>query len=196
MAKKSGKKKAKRPRVPSKREDTKAVARGKLTIRQSRMAKIISEHKAKTVTEAAVLAGYSPKNAGQSGYQALEAIKARTPEVMAECGLNLKSVIQNHLIPQLHATETKIIAHEGAITDYVILEDNTTRRYSTRTALELLGAFPTEQEKQQGSLGVEIIVVDIPRPDRSGVGVKVTASSGTSRPQPHREVEEDPRPKD
>jgi phage terminase small subunit len=191
---KSGKSK-KPQRVPTKSEDKQAVDDGRLTIRQSRMAKIISEQTAKTAGEAAILAGYSPKTARQGGHQAIERIKKRAPDILDAIGLTLHAVIDKSLRPLLTATETRVFQHEGEVTDYVELADNGTRLRATNMALELHGAYPTEQEKQQGSLGVEVIVVDIARPDRSGTGVKVTAS--TAPPRPHKpEPEEDPRPRD
>jgi hypothetical protein len=196
MPNKSGSKKKKPQRVPSKSEDVKNGKAGNLTVRQSRMAKILSENAVKSRSEAAILAGLSPKNPRQSAYQALESIKKKAPEIMDALGLSLPYIIDKHLRPLMEATETKVFAHEGEITDYAELADNTTRRYATNMALELHGAYPTEQEKQQGSLGVEVIVVDIPRPDRNAVGVKVTATT-SAPPRPHRpEPENDPRPRD
>jgi hypothetical protein len=196
MKSKSGKSK-KPQRVPTKSEDVTNGKSGRLTIRQSRFAKILSERAVKSHGEAAVLAGLSPKNPRQSAYQALESIRNKAPEVMDALGLSLPYIIDKHLRPLMEATETKVFAHEGEITDYVDLADNTTRRYATNMALELRGAYPTEQEKQQGSLGVEVIVVDIARPDRSGLGVKVTAAPPSSPPRARRpEPEDDPRPRD
>jgi len=197
MKSKSGKSK-KPQRVPTKSEDVKTGKAGNLTVRQSRLAKILSERAVKSKGEAAILAGYSPKNADQSASQALGAIKAKAPDILIKCGLSLENIIQNHLAPLLRATETKVFAHDGEITDYAEFADNTTRRYATNMALELHGAYPTEQEKQQGSLGVEVIVVDIARPDRSGLGVKVTAAAPPSSPPRARrpEPEDDPRPRD
>lgn len=195
MGKKSGKSK-KPQRVPSKSEDQRAVDDGRLTMRQSRMAKILSEQTAKTAAEAAILAGYSPKTARQGGHQAIERIKKRAPDILDEIGLTLHAVIDKSLRPLLTATETRVFQHEGEVTDYVELADNGTRLRATNMALELHGAYPTEQEKQQGSLGVEVVVIDVPRPDRSTVGVKVTATTAPP-PRPRRpEPEDDPRPRE
>lgn len=193
MAKKSGKK-------PAKRRVYQRVPKGGLTIRQSRMAQILSQRAklgVKSNGEAAVRAGYSPKNPDQSAAQALSAIRKKTPEILDELGLTVRSVIKNHLEPLLKATTIKVAQHEGEITDYVELADNRIRLDTQKTIFELHGAYPTEQEKQQGSLGVEVVVIDVPRPDRSGIGVKVTATT----PAPARKVErpaqdQDPRPRD
>jgi hypothetical protein len=127
--------------------------------------------KGTTITEAARRAGYSGKNLAQSGHQAFKAIKRKAPEVMARAGLNLDTVIRKHLDPLLNATETKIFQSDGKITDYVEVNDNTTRLGATRIALELLGAFPSEEEKHQANFGIEVLILDVPRPDRSAINI-------------------------
>jgi hypothetical protein len=168
-----------------------------LTVRQSRIARILSEHSVKSRGEAAIKAGYSSKNPDQSAYQAIEAIKQKAPEVMAKLGLTLEHVIQNHLVPLMGATETKIVVHEGKITDYVELSDNTTRRYSTRTALELLNAFPPRDPALAAQVGVEVIVMDMPRPKRPEINV--TPANGNlakKEEKPAKAEKPDPRPRD
>src|SRR5271167_3091354 len=90
---------------------------------------VFAENRARgtTITEAARRAGYSGKNLAQSGHQALKAIKMKAPEVMARAGLSLETVIRKHLDPLLNATETKFFQSDGKITDYVEVNDNTTR---------------------------------------------------------------------
>jgi hypothetical protein len=194
MKRKSGKSK-KPQRVPSKSEDSKAAADGRLTVRQSRLAKILAQQKTQSQAEAAILAGYSPKNARQSAHNALADIKKKAPDVLNQMGLTVQAIVYNHLRPLLGATESKFFQHEGEITDHAEVADNGTRLRATEMVLNLHGAFPTEQEKQQGSLGVEVVVIDVPRPDRSTVGVKVTATT-SAPPQRRPEPEDDPRPRD
>lgn len=197
MAKKSGKEKKSKAPKPKRYQK---VPKGGLTIRQSRLAQILSErarHGIKSNGEAAVMAGYSAKNAHESAAQALGAIRKKAPEILDELGLTVRAVIKNHLEPLLSATTTKVFAEKGKITDYAELADTRIRLDTSKTILELHGAFPTEQEKQQGALGVEVVIVDVARPDRSGVGVKVSASIPTPaarRREP--EPDDDPRPRD
>lgn len=61
----------------------------------------------KTLKQAAIEAGYSKKNADQSGYQALKAIKGRAAALMDEIGLTDRAFIENYLVPLLEAKETK-----------------------------------------------------------------------------------------
>ena len=52
--------------------------------------------KGKTLKEAALQAGYSPKNAAQSGFQALKGVQGRIPELMDELGLWLANCYFAH----------------------------------------------------------------------------------------------------
>jgi phage terminase small subunit len=49
--------------------------------------------KGKTLKEAALQAGYSPKNAAQSGFQALKGVQGRIPKLMDEVGLSDRVLI-------------------------------------------------------------------------------------------------------
>lgn len=139
-----------------------------LTIRQARLARILCSGSAKSYGEAAVAAGYSAKNARQSGYQALQQILAKAPEVMSKLGLTLESVIDKHLRPLLDASAVKIVQRKGRFTDWVELPDNATRLHAVQTVLKLHGAYPSEEELQRQH-GVEVVIIDVPRPDRSAL---------------------------
>jgi hypothetical protein len=165
---------------------------GILTPLQSRFAAALMT--SRTKAEAALKAGYSPENPAQSGNQAFNAILLKAPEAMGECGLNMKAVIQNHLVPLLHSKITKLAQHEGEFTDYVELENDAIRMKATITAFMLLGAFKGANEAQEKKT-VEYIVVDMPQqkwPDEELETVEVAAKSGPANPAPKK----DPRPKD
>ena len=142
----------------------------KVTPRQSKFVQAFV--KTRSVKQAALIAGYSPKNPSESGQNVLAALREKAPEVMARLGLTMERVIGNHLVPLLHATETKFAQYEGEFTDFVDLEDNSIRLGATRTALQLLNAFPEKDPVTAAQYGVRAIVVDIPRPDRSMYDVK------------------------
>jgi len=76
-----------------------------LSTRQKKYVEARLERKSKS--DAAITAGYSAKNAGQSGYQVEKAIAGRMRELMDERGLTVGLLIAKHLIPLLDATETK-----------------------------------------------------------------------------------------
>ena len=118
---------------------------------------------------------------------------------MKELGLGMHAVIQNHLLPLLTATETKFFQNKGKITDHVEVEALPIRLGATRTALELLNAFPPTDPALAEQGGVEVVLVDVPRPDRSAIEVKPT--NGTKPPaKPALPSDNghkpDPRPKD
>jgi len=146
-------------------------------------------------TQAAIAAGYSKKNPGQSGHQALQDIKAKAPEIMAALGLTTESVIKNHLIPLLNAKETKFAQKDGEFTDSVEVELPGIRLGATRTALELLNAFPPKDPILAGQVGVNVVIIDVPRPDRSTIDVPHTHSKAPAVPSGNGS-KADPRPKD
>ena len=79
--------------------------RRRLTAKQQALIRALT--KTKHLGKAAIEAGYSPKNATQSGAQALAAIQKTAPELLAEHGLDDHSLIEKHLIPLMNAEETK-----------------------------------------------------------------------------------------
>jgi hypothetical protein len=146
-----------------------------LTIKQSRFAKELMNHRSKK--EAALIAGYSPLNPSQAAYQALKAIRKVTPEVMDEMGLTVEVIIQRHLVPLLHATEVKLAQNGGEYTDFVEVEALGTRTQATRMAFELQNAFPHEQSDIERRGGIDVLVLDsIPWPDWNKDPVDVPAT--------------------
>jgi hypothetical protein len=140
-----------------------------------------------------------------SGAQAFEQIKQKAPELMERVGLSSANLIKKHLVPLLHATDVRIFQKDGEITDFVEVEDNATRLYATRMALELNNAFPPKDQQLAAQLGVKVVVVDIPSPDFSMVNVspqrrsrtiEQQASDNGSKSKKANGPEEDPRPKD
>jgi hypothetical protein len=141
-----------------------AKLRNMLTPRQSRFARALMDRKVKSRTQAAILAGYSPKNARQSANQAFNQILSKGPEAMREAGLSLPLMIDKYLRPLLEATETKLAQYEGEFTDYVELDDNTTRRFAADMGFRLLGAYPAEDPVMNSKITVDVIIADMPRP--------------------------------
>lgn len=169
--------------------------KGVLTQKQSRFAIALMETKKRG--EAALIAGYSPKNPDQSANQALNAILLKAPEAMAECGLHMKAVIQKHLVPLLHAEETRLAQNEGEYTDAIDLADNQVRLGATRMAFELLGAFKQANEFSEKRT-VDYIVVDMPTQKWPEEQLEPAAAStnGTKAPAVAPTKKKDPRPTD
>ena len=70
-----------------------------------------------SLTQAALDAGYSSKNPGQSGWQALQNIRLKMPELLDEYDLTDEALIEKHLKPLLNATETKFFQLNGRVTE-------------------------------------------------------------------------------
>jgi hypothetical protein len=165
-----------------------------LTERQSRFAEAFLKTKSKK--QAALIAGYSSKNPSQSGNQALEDIKHKAPKILESMGLGLEGVIQKHLIPLLHATETKFFQSEGKVTECVEVEALGIRLGATRTALELLNAFPPKDPVLAAQVGVEVIVMDMPRPQPPPADGHSPNGNKAKKEKIIEQPPVDPRPKD
>lgn len=174
-----------------------------MTPRQSKFVEAFL--KTRNKTRAALLAGYSPKNAAQAGYAVAEKLKEKAPEVFARMGLTLESVIQKRLVPLMEAQEVKFSQHEGEFTDFVEVDALGIQLGATRMFFELANAFPPRDPALAAQIGVEVIVNDMPRPHRPTVNVKTylatQSSNGNKKKEPdppakNGDEPEDPRPKD
>jgi len=159
--------------------------------------------KTRNKTKAALMAGYSPKYAGQAGHVVLEAVKEKAPEVFARMGLTLERVIERKLIPLMEAQEVRVAQHEGEFTDVMEVEALGIQLGATRMYFELADAFPPRDQFLAAQLGIEVVVNDMPRPHRPTVDVKAylnaqSSSNGHKKKaiEPPPEEPEDPRPKD
>jgi hypothetical protein len=163
-----------RKKRKNKQKATPKVARAKktLTLKQARFAAALM--KTRTRREAAIIAGYSRKNIDQSANQAYNALLIKAPEAMGQAGLPLPVIIEKHLVPLLNATEVKLAQHEGQFTDYVELEALGIRLAATRMALELLAAFHPEDPALAAKTTVDVIIMDMPRPQRPEIDVTPT----------------------
>jgi hypothetical protein len=86
-----------------------------LSPRERAMLKNLSQ--GMTATDAAIEAGYSPRNPRQSGYQALQGLKKKVPELMEKHDLCDDTLIYKYLIPALEARETRVVHIRGKVTD-------------------------------------------------------------------------------
>ena len=124
---------------------------------------------------------------------------------MDRIGLTLEEVIYKHLCPLLEAEETKFAQHEGQFTDSVDVDALGIRLGATRTALELHGAIGAGAElaiEEGRRAGIDVIIVDIPRPGPGyegddAINITPTSGNGNKPNAPKLPAEpEDPRPKD
>jgi len=133
----------------------------KPTVQQAKLIRYIAAGENKQT--AAILAGYSPKNASQSASQALRGLHSTFPDLMDACGLTDRSLIERHLKPLLKASRTKHFAHNGRVRDTRKYTDNDTRLAALDMAFRLKGSF-APVKSQQESRAVSVLVVDLPRP--------------------------------
>jgi len=82
----------------------------RLTRKQSRLVKALAT--SPSVAAAGRIAGYSD---APGAHRAMASIRQKTPEILAELGLDLKTLVRDHIKPGLQANETQFFAHEGRV---------------------------------------------------------------------------------
>ncbi len=131
---------------------------------------------------------------------AAESLLEKAPEVIARMGITLESVVENYLIPQMNAVEVKLAQHEGKFTDSAELAAWPIQQRATRTMLELMGAFPSEDEKLGSKPNVDVIVLNMPEPPPLPPLIRKPKPENGNSPQkavdPRDDPNYDPRPKD
>ena len=136
----------------------------RLTLRQKKLRKVLPT--SRTLTEAAIKAGYSPKNAGQSGYQALQAMRGRVPDIMDRMGLSEEVLIEKHLKRHLVAKKT-VYVREGKRVRAHTHEDNGTQMRALEQSFLIHGSYAPRDPKEAATFGVKVVVLDMPRPHRT-----------------------------
>lgn len=136
----------------------------KLTIREQRFLKELPT--AKTISEASIKAGYSPKHPKQSGNQVLQQIKGRVPDLMDRLGLTEEVLIDKHLRRHLVAKKTVFVREKDETVKYV-LDDNGTQMRALEQGFLLHGSYAPRDPKEAATFGVKVVVLDMPRPDRT-----------------------------
>jgi hypothetical protein len=145
---------------------TRSTAKGNKQLMPRQVALVKNLVDGMTITEAARRAGYSKKCPGQSGYQALQNLKMKMPELLDRLGLSDVALIEKHLKPLLSARTTKFFQHGGKVTGKRIVADNDARLRALDMALRLRGSFASADPKLAKPAGVQVIVMDAPRPPR------------------------------
>ena len=130
-----------------------------------RQMKLIEERaKSKSYSDAAIAVGYSEKNARQSGYQAMQQLRGRVPDLLDRHGLSEEVLIDKYLRPLLTAKETIFFQKDGKVKQRVNVAALGIRHSALRTAIELHGSYAPRDPKEAAQYGVRVIRVDIPRP--------------------------------
>jgi len=87
--------------------------RKELSPRQMKLIKARAE--GKTYAQAALAAGYPERNARQSGFQAMQQIRGRVPNLLDRQGLSEETLIDKYLRPLLDAKETVFFRKDGTL---------------------------------------------------------------------------------
>jgi hypothetical protein len=112
----------------------------------------------KSLTQAALDAGYSSKNPGQSGWQALQNIRLKMPDLLDRHGLTDNALIEKHLKPLLRATETKFFQSKGNVTETRRVPAHRVRINALDTAFRLKGSYKAPADEPGESELVQVIV--------------------------------------
>ena len=135
-----------------------------------RQMKLIEERaKGKSYSKAAIAADYSAKNARQSGYQAMQQLRGRVPDLLDRHGLSEEVLIDKYLRPLLTAKETIFFQKDGKVKQQVNVAALGIRLSSLRTAFELHGSYAPKDPKEAAQYGVKIRIGSSRSPRRSTV---------------------------
>ena len=113
-----------------------------------------------TLADAARKAGYSPKNAKESGYQALKQIQKAAPELLASHGLTDDVLIHDYLLPLMNAEKTEFFPYTKRGQRKVLsvnVIDWRARDAGFDKAAKIRGFYVKEQENQGPQFSVVII---------------------------------------
>ena len=105
-----------------------------LNPRQQKFVKTLA--KGASLTDAAIEAGYSSRNPGQSGFQALRQIRGRVPDLLEKHGLGEEMLIEKYLKPLLEAEETVFFQKDGKVRQRVNVAALGIRHSALRTAFQ------------------------------------------------------------
>jgi hypothetical protein len=114
--------------------------------------------KGKNLTQSALAAGYSGRCPGQSGWQALQNIRLKMPDLLDRHGLTDNALIEKHLKPLLGATETKFFQSKGNVTETRRVPAHRVRINALDMAFRLKGSYKAPADEPGGNELVQVIV--------------------------------------
>lgn len=135
-----------------------------LTSKQRKMVKGLL--KGKTIEAAALDAGYSKQAPRQTGFNSLQSIKEKMPELMDRIGMTDEALLTKYLQPGLDATETKASVFEGGFVYSKPLVAWGPRLNALDIAFNLKGSYaPKFDPKNLPLMPIQIITnVNFPNP--------------------------------
>jgi len=151
---------------------------GKHTTRQAKFLKALPG--SKTITEAAIKAGYSPKSANKGAHQVLKALRGRVPDMMDRLGFSEEEIIDIYLRRGLDATKTVFVREDVVeekevgkgkkkrkeevarhVVNQYTLNDNMAQLYAMDKAFLLHGSYAPRDPKEAAQFGVKVIVQNV-----------------------------------
>jgi hypothetical protein len=127
----------------------------RLTPRQQKFVKALLANE--TITQAALDAGYSKNNPGQSGWQALQNIRRKMPQILDSHGLTNEVLIEKHLIPLLKAIDTKFFHSAGKVLDTRRVAAQRLRSKALNIAFRLKGSYARPSKRSASDHFVQVI---------------------------------------
>jgi hypothetical protein len=115
-------------------------------------------------SQAAIAAGYSPKNARQSAYQVLNQLSLTMPELLDKAGLSKPAVIDKYLRKLLDAKRTQFFQYKGRVRDKRLVDALEIQIAALEVWARMMGAYAPTRTEQQNTSAVSVIVLDVPRP--------------------------------
>jgi hypothetical protein len=142
--------------IPLANHGSKEIGEKKRNKPTPRQMKLVEERaKGKSCSEAAIAAGYSGKNARHSGYQAMQQLRGRVPDLLDRHGLSEEVLIDKYLRPLLTAKETIFFQKDGKVKQMNVAALGI-RLSSLRTAFELHGGYAPKDPKEAAQYGVKM----------------------------------------
>lgn len=144
-----------------------------LTPKQKSLAKHLL--KGRSRAKAYQLAGYSGKNPRQGAHQVIKQIQEKMPELMDRLGLTDEVLVTKYLHPLLNAHATEFAKFEGRITDSRKVIAWGPRKEGLDIAFKLKGSYSATGASETTNVGVQVIILNSPRPQRPAIEVPAKA---------------------
>ena len=93
---------------------------------------------------------------------------AETKAALDKRGITIDLLVRK-LKKELNANTVKAFAHEGRITDTLVLVDWKTRQTARMDAQKLLGLYPAERHELTGRDGSPLHFYDVPEDERAAI---------------------------
>jgi phage terminase small subunit len=114
-----------------------------------------------TYAEAAKAAGYSERTLRQSGFQAVQRIKAKLPDILDAKGLTDELIVDKYLRPGLEAMETEFGKFNGKITDSIDVIAWGPRLTALDMLFRLKGSYAPKEITGAGGESIRVLVEHI-----------------------------------